>query len=215
MWPFRKNRKGIRGKGIIIPHGSTIQIPLPPVRFNNDECFIWIGGREEQLDENGFIIEIQANNTRPIRAKIFPDFKNKRLDYIEIIDVNDKNKYSDGPKLEFAGVGSLNQEDAEHYVNRLIKHLNDLNKDMLRTNKKLRKHGYISIAILLTLLPFELYFAYTQTGLLRYTYLAIVILSFVAICIIMWSIKNTNKIDKDIEKDAMKENKKIEIVKEK
>lgn len=222
MWPSEKK---INRKGITIAAGGEIQLPLPPIRFDGEKCFMWIDGKEEQIGEDGFIIEVRADNTRPVRVRISPDSKNRRLDVMEIIDTEDNGEYpKDGPKLQFAGLSSIS---IDNYTENIKQHINVLGEDIIRsTYRQIKRRSYVLTIASLIAVVFQLYMAYTSTGIFRYINIVLVIAYIPILYLSILTIKRANEIDREIktyrEKKDGKENavkcpemEKINIVREK
>lgn len=208
MWPSgKKNNR----KGMAIAAGGEIQLPLPPIRFDGEKCFMWIDDKEEQIGEDGFIIEIRADNARPARVRISPDFKNRRLEAMEIIDVEENREYpKDGPKLQFAGLSSVSMDS---YVENIKRHIDVLGEDIIKSNRKIKRRFYILAVVLLMVAISQLYAAYFSTGVLRYINTVLVIASISVLCMIMMVIKRANEIDREIKTEIYKNDGKENVVK--
>ena len=204
MWSYKKNRKNRenREKGIVINSGGTFKLPLPPVRFDRGKCFVLVNGKEILLDEDGFIVMVQVQNSRPLRIKIFPDFKNRTFNAIEIIDVDDHKEYPENePKIVFSGLSRVTREDIEKYLVFLKQEIKRLNEDMFKLNKRIRRTGYIVIIVLSIIVPIQLYFAYVSTGIWRYIYIALIMIGIACVYMNIWAIKRANKMDRSIKAD--------------
>lgn len=215
MWSFNKKdrekdkEKGI--KGIIIPAGGELQLPLPPTRFDRDKCFMRINGKEELLEESGLIAEIKVDNAAPIRIKIFPDFKNRRLEAIEIIDAEDNKEYpKDGPRIQFAGISSTSMDT---HIENIRRYTDMIEENIIESNRKYRRKSYILIITSSIVVIFQLYIAYIGIGMMRYINLILVMVGIAAIYISMATIGRINKIDRDIKANRNTNNEKDNIIK--
>ena len=230
MWPIdrkkgKKEKKEIRKKGIIIPAGGEFKLPLPPVRFDNGKCFILVNGKEQLIGEEGLIALIQVDCARPLKIKVFPDCKNRRLDAVEIIDVDDKKEYpKDGPQFKFVGLGAPTREDIiQHLKNieqMIEKHIEELDKEIAEYNKRARRSAYRAVIALSIILPIQFYLIYIDTGIWRIVNIVSGIINIIGIFACIYIIKKTNERDimiknknKDMIESLAMEN--VEIVKEK
>ena len=228
MWLFdRKKKKNIENKsmknGIIIPAGGQLRLPLPAVRFDKDRCFMLINGQEQLIGEEGLTAVIKADGTRPIKIRISPDSKNRRLDAVEIIDVDDKKEYPKDPQLQFVGLGApLTTEEIVRHLKsmeqEIEKRIKELDKDMIKYTRRARRFGYIALIILLVIFPFQLYMAYVHIGISRFIDIILGIITIIGICADIYLLKRINTIDKTIKdknKDVIdvSEMKNVELVK--
>jgi len=103
MWPFKKKQK----KGITLAPGESMEIGFATLwRKDKNEVEIMTNDGPIVLDgKNELFIEIAADNIDPIKIQVIPDFKNKTINFVEVIDPNVKKKFpdKDGPRLTFAG----------------------------------------------------------------------------------------------------------------
>jgi hypothetical protein len=103
MWPSKKDNS------IKIPPGGSIEIGFAVAwRSDKDEVIIKTDDGEIILDgKNELFLEVTANNTEGVKVQIIPDFKNRTLNVVEVIEVNDKkvNDKNKG-KITFAGVST-------------------------------------------------------------------------------------------------------------
>ena len=103
MWPSKKKEK----KGITLAPGESMEIGFAASwRRDKDEVAIMTDSGPIVLDgKNELFIEVTADNINPIRLQVVPDFNNKTINLVEVIDPSTKKKFSDkdGPKLIFAG----------------------------------------------------------------------------------------------------------------
>ena len=103
MWPSKKKEN----KGIKLAPGEIMEIGFATSwRRDKDEVTIMTDSGPIILDgKNELFIQIEAENIDPIKIQVIPDFKNKTINLVEIIDPNAKKKYpdKDGPRLRFAG----------------------------------------------------------------------------------------------------------------
>lgn len=102
MWPSKKKEK----KGIILAPGESMEINfLTSWRRDRNEVVILTDNGPIVLNEkNELFIEVKADNIDPIKVQVIPDFKNRTINIVEIIDPDFKQKFStNGPRLEFSG----------------------------------------------------------------------------------------------------------------
>lgn len=103
MWPSKKKEK----KGITLAPGESMEIGFATSwRGDKDEVVIMTDAGPIVLDgKNQLFIEIAADNIDSIKVQVVPDFKNKTINFVEVIDPNVKKKFpdKDGPRLTFAG----------------------------------------------------------------------------------------------------------------
>lgn len=107
MWPYRKD------KGIAIRPGESIEIGFG---------IEWVKGKEEVIittDNGKFVLnektelflEVMSNNADSIKVQLIPDFKNRKIDVVEVLDIDSKQKPSKG-KGRISLVGSdMSKED--------------------------------------------------------------------------------------------------------
>ena len=103
MWPSKKKDK----KEITLAPGECMEIGFATSwRRDKDEVVIMTDNGPIVLDGNNeLFIEIAAENIDPIKVQVIPDFKNKTINLVEVIDPSAKKKFLDkeGPRLTFAG----------------------------------------------------------------------------------------------------------------
>lgn len=165
-------------KGVTIPPGKSIEIGFTTKwRRDKDEVVIITDDGEIVLDgKNELILEVCASNADPIKVKIVPDFKKRTLNFVEVIDVNDKQTTDENKaKLSFVGIGT--QKDETIPIDQYLK-IYDENIKKFGKQIKDRRRSTITIVILNTVLVFfNLYLFITGNGLLRYISLIPVIIS--------------------------------------
>ena len=142
MWSFKKKeckeKKIIEEKRFKLAPGQSIEFGFHVAwRKDRDEVMIVIG--EDKIFLTGkedFIIAIKADNSNPIEVKIVPDFKNKKLDFIEVIDVNRERVNEErGPEAIFQ------QLDGREIVNI---------EERINTEKNLKKYKTRQILLIIS-----------------------------------------------------------------
>lgn len=191
MWPIKKK------KNITISPGEMIEFVFKTAwRTDKDEMAIITKDGPIILDGNNeLFIEITADNINSIRLQVIPDFKNKILNLIEVIDCNSTKKFDGDPKLIFAGVKRIiSDEDSNVYID---EYLDTWDEDIEKYGKKIKRNKRVRDIIIPFLAITTFWNAYmfmTKDDTLRYLNL---ILIFVAIyaAYMMWNLHD--KICKD------------------
>lgn len=97
MWPIKKK------KGIRISPGESIAMEFL-TQWRSDKKEVVIMTEEGPIllnDKSELFINLQADDMDPVKIQVVPDFKNKILNFVEIIDPNTPKKFADtnGPKF--------------------------------------------------------------------------------------------------------------------
>jgi len=172
MWPFK------RKKGITLAPGESMELGfLTQWRRDKNEVIIMTKNGPILLDgKNELFISVTADNMDPIKLQIVPDFKNKVLNFVEIIDPNAPKKFTDAnsPRLTFTG--SMVKEKSISFGDYLKEWDGDLERieKNVKTYRRLR-NIFIPINILLAL--YNLYLFTVSTNTARYINLAVGIFS--------------------------------------
>lgn len=169
MWPKKK-------KGVKLSPGECMEINfLTSWRRDKEEVFIItekgqiILGRHSEL-----FVEVTADNIDPVKLQVIPDFKKKVLNFVEIIDPNEKKKFKNqtGPKLTFAG-RIIKESDMSFgdYLKQWDNNVKDIEK-MVNSSKWIR-NIFIPLNILLSFWNFYLFL--TNSNDSRYINLGVTI----------------------------------------
>ena len=165
MWPPKKKEK----RGIKLAPGESMEIGFATSwRRDKDEVMIMTDSGPIVLDgKNELFIEITAENIDPIKVQVVPDFKNKTINLIEVIDPTVKKKFpdKDGPILRFAG--SVVKErgiSLGDYLKQLDRNMETYEKSIKRS--KLIRNIFIPVNIILCL--WNSYSFMTKSDIMRY-----------------------------------------------
>jgi len=183
MWPSGKKIKEVTSvmKSMELEFVATW-------RRDRKEVEIMTNGVPFVLNEKTeFYIEISNEYLNPIKVQIVPDFKTRKLNFIEVLDPNakiDKNKGI----IMFSG-----NKDKDESIG---KRLEEIDEDMKRVDRELktfkkRKLILLSFSIFVILINGALFMINTYPG--RY-------LNMIAIAICTYSIYRFHKFSKDIDK---------------
>lgn len=170
MWSPKKR------KGITLPSGKSIEIGFTTAwRRDKDEVVIITEDGKIVLDgKNELFLEISASNVDPIKVQIVPDFKNRVLNFVEVIDINAQQKTGENKgKISLAGISSSKEEAVT-----IGEYLKNWDEDIEKFGKHLKDHGRstkIFVTLEIALIFFNLYLFITENGLSRYLNLIIVI----------------------------------------
>lgn len=174
MWPSKKKEK----KGIKLAPGESMEIGFATSwRRDKDEVVIMTDNGPIVLDgKSKLFIEISAENIDPIKVQMIPDFKNKTINLVEVLDPNAKKKfpYKDGPRLTLAG--SIIKErgiSLGDYLKHWDKDMEQFEKSTKRS--KLIRDVFVPVNIILCIWNF--YNFMTKTDMMRYFNLFAAILS--------------------------------------
>ena len=174
MWPPKKKEK----RGIKLAPGESMEIGFATSwKRDKDEVMIMTDSGPIVLDgKNELFIEITAENIDPIKVQVVPDFKNKTINIIEVIDPTVKKKFpdKDGPILRFAG--SVVKErgiSLGDYLKQLDRNMETYEKSIKRS--KLIRNIFIPVNIILCL--WNSYSFMTKSDIMRYLNLFAAILS--------------------------------------
>ncbi len=174
MWPSKKREK----KGIKLAPGESMEIGFTTSwRRDKDEVIIMTDNGPIVLDgKSELFVEISADKIDPIRLQVVPDFKNKTINFVEIIDPNDKKKLidEDGPRLKFAGSTIIKERGIT-----LGDHLKSWDQNMEQFEKiinRSKKTRNISIPIGIILFSWHSYSFITGNTTFRYINLMVAIL---------------------------------------
>ena len=149
MWPSKKKEK----KGIKLAPGESMEIGFATSwRRDKDEVIIMTDSGPIVLDgKNELFIEVTANNIDPIRLQVVPDFKNKTINFVEVIDPNTKKKFPDrdSPRLTFAGSTIIKEKDMtiSDYLKNWDKNMEEFEKLVKRS--KLIRNIFVPANIIL------------------------------------------------------------------
>lgn len=194
MWPFKKK------KNITISPGEMVELTMQTAwRTDKDEVAIITKDGPVILDgKNECFIEITANNANSIKLQVIPDFKNKTLNLIEVIDCNSNKKFDNDPKLIFAGIRKRIVPGEDSNVS-IDEYLDTWDKEIEKYGKRIKKNKRIRDIIIpfLTITIFwNTYIFITKDSIIRYINLLLI---FVALCVayMMWNLHD--KICKDYE----------------
>lgn len=123
MWPF--NNK-VENKGFTLAPGESVDIGFyVSWRVDKNEALIVTDRGSAIVDENSEIfIEIDGDNIGTAKFQIVPDFKNRVLDLVEVIDIDgmanidDKKRSTgkDGPILTFGNTINERYVSFDDYV---------------------------------------------------------------------------------------------------
>ena len=171
MWSYKKK------KGIDFPSGNIEFEFVSSWRHDKREVAVMTENCTVILNEkNKFFMEISGENLNPVKIQIVPDFKNRKLNFIEIIDANIATDNSKG-KISFIDTNSptRNVVSPGEYLKRYNENLDKFGKEMKRGK---RTRNIITLASTIFFF-FNLYLFTTNSWPLRYISLvSMVILAY-------------------------------------
>lgn len=174
MWPSKKKEK----KGIKLSPGESMEIGFATSwRRDKDEVVIMTDNGPIVLDgKNELFIEVAADNIDPVRLQIVPDFKNRTINLIEIIDPKIKKKFpeKDGPRLKFAGSTIIKERalTLSEYLKSWDQNIEQYEK-LVNRSKKVRN---ILIPVNIIFFFWNSYLFMTNSNMFRYLDLLIAII---------------------------------------
>ncbi len=153
MWPFKSGDK----RDIIFNPRESIELNfLTAWRIKKNEVMIITDKGQMVLDQHSeLIIQLQRNNIDPIKLKVVPDFKNKVLNFVEIIDPNEKRKPND-PSIFSGSIINERKMNFEDYLEISGKYQKKIEKILIRF--KWTRNIIIPINLLLALWNFYSFF---------------------------------------------------------
>lgn len=186
MWPSKKKEK----KGIKLAPGESMEIGFATSwRRDKDEVAIMTDSGPIVLDgKNELFIEVVADNIDPIRVKVVPDFKNKTINFVEVIDPNVKKKFPDNDGLKLAFAGGIVKErgmDLSDYLKNWDQNMERFEK-LVNRSKKVRN---IFVPANIILFFWCSYSFMTNSNMFRYINLSLATLSLYMI----YYISNSHK----------------------
>lgn len=208
MWRLFKKKKEIT-----LPPGGKIELELTTEwRPNKREVVILTDKGPITLNEKSeLFLEINANNTYPVKIQIIPDFKNRKLNFVEIIDPNIKQDKNKG-KIIFVGV-SDKPKHAYASLDEFLKRWDEEIEAIDKIIKKYEKRRYIFTILNIILIFFNAIMFVTNSGSLwRYLNLFAIIISAYAICH-LWN--SSKKLRKDFKEHKELREKSFGLVKDK
>lgn len=206
MWSSKKK------KGITPSPGRSIEIEFTTTWRHGEVVIMTDKGRPITLNEKSeFFIELSADNINPIKIQIIPDFKNRVLNCIEIIDPNvqltDENKGS----IKFVGINISKKKPISlgEYLKKWDENLEEFGKNI----KIYKKRKYIYTILLIVLIFLNTYlFINESRQYLRYFNIFTIIIS---ICTLYYLWKTNRELLKEYEEYKELREKSFGIVKEK
>lgn len=195
MWPIKKK------KNITISPGEMIEFVFKTAwRTDKDEMAIITKDGPIILDGNNeLFIEITADNINSIRLQVIPDFKNKILNLIEVIDCNSTKKFDGDPKLIFAGIRKIIVPDEDTNMS-IGSYFDEWDKEIEKYGKKIKRNKRVRDIIIPSLaitVFWNIYIFMTRDNIIRYINL---FLTFVAIYTAYMLRNSYNKVCEDYEK---------------
>lgn len=173
MWSSKKKER----KGIKLVPGESMEIGFSTLwREDKDEVVIMTDSEQIVLDgKNELFIEVSADNIDPVKLQAVPDFKNKTINFIEVIDPDIKKKFSDkdGPRLTFAGSTVIKQRGMTlgDYLKIWDRELEQFEK-LVKRSKKVRN---IFVPVNIILFFWNLYIFMKNSDMFRYVNLLLAI----------------------------------------
>ena len=173
MWPSKKKEK----KGIKLSPGESMEIGFATSwRRDKDEVVIMTDNGPIVLDgKSELFLEIKADNIDPVKLQIVPDFKNKTINFVEVIDPKSKKKFQDkdGPRLVFAGATIKERGmTLTDYLKNWDRDMEQFEK-MVKRSKKIRN---IFIPANIILFFWHSYSFVTNSNMFRYVNLLVAIM---------------------------------------
>lgn len=174
MWPSKKKEK----KGIKLSPGESMEIGFATSwRRDKDEVVIMTANGPIVLDgKSELFLEIKADNIDPVKLQVVPDFKNKTINFIEVIDPKSKKKFQDkdGPRLVFAGATIKERGmTLTDYLKNWDRNVEQFEKAVKRA--KMLRNIFAPINIIL--LSWNLFAFLTKSDMFRYVNLFATIIS--------------------------------------
>lgn len=189
-----------KDKGIIIPPGGSIGLEIVTAwRKDKSEVAIMTDKGPVILDgKNELFIRVAADNIDTIKLQVVPDFKNRVLTFIEVLDPNVKSSGKENKaRIAFSGMKLIKETNIS-----LIQHLELLDKDMEKLDKSLKRYKNMrNIVIVANATAFFVnlygFVTKTETDIWR---LANLFFVFVAIFIIYFYWNSYKKLSREYKK---------------
>lgn len=163
MWSFKKK------KGATLPPGGSIEIEFATAwRPDKREVVVMTERGPITLNEKSeFFIELTGDNIEPLRIRVTPDFKNRKLDFVEIIDPNIKSKDIENKgRVTFTGANM--SKDMPISIDKYLKRWDENIEKTGNTIKKYERRKYIFTALGIIMILFSTYALIIGNGSLRY-----------------------------------------------
>lgn len=188
MWPFKNKEK----KGITLAPGESMELGFTTSwNTDKDEVTIMTNDGPIVLDRKSkLFINVTADNMDPVKLQVIPDFKNRILNFVEIIDPDAKKKFPDGPRLSFVG---RTVEERHMSIGYYLKNWDKNIQIFEKSVKKSKRIRDIFVPINIILFIWSSYNFMTRDGLMRYLSLSAAILSAFAVFFIWRVNKNLNR----------------------
>lgn len=169
MWPSKKK------KGITLQPGEGVELEIVASwnKNKNEVTVITDSGQFILGEKSELFLEIKGDNVEPLKIQIIPDFKNRKLDLVEIIDLNAKPT-NDNVKISLEGISETNEKTMplDECLKRLDKDLTKLG-ELIKMHRKIRN---ISTLINVAILPLNIYVIITnRTSVIYFNMLAVVV----------------------------------------
>ena len=210
MWPFKKKEKN----EIRLAPGERMEIGFAVSwRRDKDEVVIVTDDGPIVLDgKNELFIEVTADNFDPIKLQVVPDFNNKTINFVEVIDPNTKKEIpnKDGPRLAFAGSTIIKERGISFgdYLKNWDKNIQQFEK-LVKRSRRMRN---IFVPVYIILFFWHSYIFMTNSSMFRYINLFVIIMS---VCMIYYLINSHKKLYRDYKQHKDVREKSFGVVKEK
>lgn len=180
MWPFNKK------KGIKIAPGESMAMEFL-TQWRNDKKEVVIMTKEGPIllnEKSELFISLQADNMDPVKIQVVPDFKNKMLKFVEIIDPNAPKKFTDANSPKFVIARGMASERRLTLSDILKDWDNDIEK-FEKNVKNYRRIRNIFMPLNTLLAFYNIYLFVTSTNTARYINLIVGIFS-IFVVIFLW-----------------------------
>lgn len=167
------------------------------------------GGQVILNEQSEFFIEITSDRTYPLKVQIVPDFDNRKLNFIEVIDPNVVQDDKKG-MIKFAGVRIAKKDplSIDEYLKRWDGSIEDIGKKL----KKYEKRKYVLTILLFIVTFINIYLSFINIGILRYINISAAIIATYTLYN-LW--KSNKKMYEDYEELKKLREEAFEVVKEK
>ncbi len=173
MWnPFKKK------KGETILPGESIEFDFMTV-WKRDKREVSIMTEEGPIvlrdgDNGKLFINLSGKNVKPLKIEVVPDFNNKKLNFIEILDPSSENINSHKGEFSFIAGDEPHNDDyvsLDKYADTLDRNIENLDNLLEKT----RKNKNLLTKILCVLVIINTYILVTYLNTMRYINLAAII----------------------------------------
>lgn len=149
MWPHKKE------KGMTIRPGESIEIGFGVEWIKDKEEVIIItdSGKFVLSKKTELFLEVVSSNAGSIKVQIVPDFKNRKINVVEVLDVDTVCKTGkNGRKISLESTNTQKNDTVsiDKYLEHLDKFIDDFGKKIKVYKRRVRIYTVIGIVAIVT-----------------------------------------------------------------